>query len=38
MLKYERHLLVATVIALLVIAASILAIIFEIPLPFVGKA
>lgn len=38
MLKYERHLLVVTVIALIIIAVSIVAIILELPLPFIGKA
>jgi len=38
MLKYERHLLVMTVIALVIIAVAIVAIILEVPLPFIGKS
>ena len=37
MLKYERHLLVVTVIALVIIVVAILAIILEVPLPFIGE-
>jgi hypothetical protein len=37
MLNYERHLLVVTVIALVIIVVAILAIILEIPLPFIGE-
>jgi hypothetical protein len=37
MLNYERHLIVVTVIALVIIAVAIVAIILEVPLPFVGK-
>jgi hypothetical protein len=38
MLNYERHLLVVTVIALVIIVVAILAIILEIPLPFIGES
>jgi len=34
MLKYERHLIVVTVIAVVVLAAAVLAILLEVPLPF----
>lgn len=37
MLKYERHLAVVSVIAIVVLAAAVLAIILELPLPFTGK-
>lgn len=37
MLSYERHLLVVTVIALVIILAAILAVIFEVPLPFISR-
>jgi len=36
MLKYERHLIFVTVIAAIIIAAAVLAIVFEVRLPFVG--
>jgi len=36
MLKYERHLVVATVIAVAIIAAAVLVILLEVPLPFNG--
>ena len=38
MLNYERHLVVVTVIALVIIAVAIVAIILEVPLPFIGKS
>jgi hypothetical protein len=38
MLKYERHLLVVTIIAVVIIVVAVAAIILEIPLPFIGKA
>lgn len=38
MLKYERHLLVVTVIALIIIVVAILAVLLEIPLPFISKS
>lgn len=34
MLKYERHLIVVTVIAVVVLAAAVLAILLEVSLPF----
>jgi hypothetical protein len=37
MLNYERHLLVVTVICLVIIAVAIVAVILEVPLPFIGK-
>lgn len=37
MLKYERHLIVVTVIAVVVLAAAVLAILLEVPLPFMGR-
>lgn len=37
MLQYERHLIVVTVIALLIIVAAVLAILLEVPLPFIGR-
>ncbi len=37
MLKYERHLVVVTVIAVVVLAAAVLAILLEVPLPFMGR-
>ncbi len=37
MLNYERHLVVVTIIALVIIAVAIVAIILEVPLPFIGK-
>lgn len=37
MLNYERHLVVVTVIALVIIAVAVVAIILEVPLPFIGK-
>jgi hypothetical protein len=37
MLNYERHLLIVTVIALVIIAVAIVAVILEVPLPFIGK-
>ena len=37
MLSYERHLLVVTAIALVIIVAAVLAVIFEVPLPFINR-
>lgn len=37
MLKYERHLVAVSVIAIVILVAAVLAIIFELPLPFAGK-
>ena len=37
MLKYERHLIVVSVIAVVVLAAAVLAILLEVPLPFMGR-
>jgi hypothetical protein len=37
MLKFERHLVVVTIIAVVIIAASVLAILLEVPLPIVGR-
>lgn len=37
MLRYERHLLVVTAIALLIIVIAVLAILLEVPVPFIGK-
>ena len=37
MLNYERHLVVVTVICLVIIAVAVVAVILEVPLPFVGK-
>ena len=37
MLNYERHLVVVTVIAVVILAAAVLAILLEIPLPFIGR-
>ena len=37
MLKYERHLVVVTVICLVIIAVAIVAVILEVPLPIIGK-
>ncbi len=37
MLKFERHLVVVTVIAVVVLAAAVLAILLEVPLPFMGR-
>jgi hypothetical protein len=37
MLNYERHLVVVTVIALVIIAVAVVAIILEVPLPFISK-
>ena len=37
MLNYERHLLIVTVIALVIIAVAIVAVILEVPLPFISK-
>jgi hypothetical protein len=37
MLNYERHLIVVTVICLVIIAVAIVAIIMDVPLPFIGK-
>ena len=37
MLNYERHLVVMTIIALVIIAVAVAAVILEVPLPFIGK-
>jgi hypothetical protein len=37
MLNYERHLVIVTVICLVIIAVAIVAVILEVPLPFIGK-
>jgi len=37
MLNYERHLVVVTVICLVIIAIAVVAVILEVPLPFIGK-
>jgi hypothetical protein len=37
MLNYERHLVIVTVICLVIIAVAIVAVILEVPLPFVGR-
>ena len=37
MLNYERHLVVVTAICLVIIAVAIVAIILEVPLPFISK-
>jgi len=37
MLKYERHLVVVTIICLVIIAVAVAAVILEVPLPFIGK-
>ncbi len=36
MLGYERHLLVVIILALIVLLVAISAVIFDIPLPFLG--
>ena len=35
MLNYEKHLMVVLILAALVLAATILAVVFDIPLPFI---
>jgi len=37
MLNYERHLIVVTVICLVIIAVAIVAIVMDVPLPFIGR-
>jgi hypothetical protein len=37
MLNFERHLVVVTVIAVIIIVAAVLAIVFEVHLPFVDS-
>ena len=37
MLNYEKHLMVVLIMAAVVLAASILAVIFDVPLPFVPE-
>lgn len=37
MLKYERHLVVVTLIAVAVLLVAVAAIVLEVPLPFVGR-
>jgi hypothetical protein len=37
MLKYERHLVVVTLIAIAVLVVAIAAIVLEVPLPFIGR-
>jgi hypothetical protein len=37
MLNYEKHLMVVLILATLVLAATILAVLFDIPLPFVDE-
>lgn len=38
MLKYERHLVVVSVIAIVILVVAVLAILMEIPLPFTGQS
>ena len=37
MLSYERHLIVVIALVLVILGVSIAAIVFDVPLPFVGK-
>jgi hypothetical protein len=37
MLKYERHLMVVLILAAIVLAAAIVAVIFDIPFPFLTE-
>lgn len=37
MLSYERHLVVVIAVLLVILGVSIAAIVFDVPLPFIGK-
>lgn len=36
MLNFERHLVVVSIIAVVIIVAAVLAIVLEVPMPFIG--